>query len=191
MLANFPKNCEEKRAYSWMFGLESSKKKRWRFTPLLDRLCYDQKTHWTHRLLYQMRCKTEKRIGCVLSPDWQTASDIGGLEQNESLYLGGKKNPKTPSTSPTSHFCYTRHLVCMLVPYNSVWLRQRNKHQFLHQRSHSLGLWVLCGHEKLCGRSDMGEFVEGDDGAGCNFLDIFLSLPKWQWVKNLIPCPFT
>lgn len=38
----------------------------------------------------------------------------------------------------------------------------------------------------------MGEFVEGDDRAGSNFLDIFFFIPaNVAASKNLIPCPFT
>lgn len=37
----------------------------------------------------------------------------------------------------------------------------------------------------------MGEFVEGDDRTGCNFLDIFFIPAKVAASKNLIPCPFT
>lgn len=72
------------------------------------------------------------------------------------------------SVAPASRSHYLHRLLdFMLVLHN--WLQQQNKNHFLHQRTIA---WGANNRVVLCGRTDMGAFVEGDDRPGCSFLDI-------------------
>lgn len=68
--------------------------------------------------------------------------------------------------APASRFYYLHRLLdFMLVLHN--WLQQQNKNHFLHQRTIA---WGANNRVVLCGRTDMGALVEGDDRPGCSFL---------------------
>lgn len=72
------------------------------------------------------------------------------------------------SVAPASRSHYLHRLLdFMLVLHNR--LQQQNKNHFLRQRTIA---WGANNRVVLCGRTDMGAFVEGDDRPGCSFLDI-------------------
>lgn len=126
----------------------------------LDRLRYDQKTQRAHSertasRFTRRKPETKKRSGRV-------SAGFGGCDGQLQILKD------FISLAPASRSHYLQRLLdFMLVLHN--WLQQQHKNHFLHQRTVA---WGANNRVVLCGRTDMGASVEGDDRPGCSFLDI-------------------